>query len=44
MKPQERTEVDEEEPDERSLVKHKHMNQNCGQKKIVSGGPKEGKA
>ena len=31
-------------PEERSLVKNKHRNQNCGQKKIVLGGPKENEA
>ena len=36
--------MDHEEPEERSLVKNKHRNQNCDQKKIVLGGPKENEA
>ena len=35
-----RSKVEQEEPEERSLVKNKRMNQNCGQK-MVFGGPKE---
>ena len=30
-----RIKVDQQEPEEPSLVKNKHMDQNCGQKKIV---------
>ena len=33
--------MEQEEPEERSLVKNKRMNQNCGQKRMVFGGPKE---
>ena len=33
--------MDQQEPEERSLVKYKRMNQKCGQKKMVFGGPKE---
>ena len=31
----------QEEPEERFLVTNKRMNQNCGQKRMVFGGPKE---
>ena len=36
--------MDQKEPEEHSLVKSKHRNQNCGLKKIVLGGPKENEA
>ena len=36
--------MDLKEPEEHSLVKNKHRNQNGGQKKIVLGGPKEREA
>ena len=36
--------MDQQEPEELSLVKNKRMNQKCGQKKMVFGGPKENEA
>ena len=33
--------MDQQEPEELSSVENKRMNQKCGQKKIVFGGPKE---
>ena len=39
VKATERAKVDQNEPEEHSLVKSKHRNQNCGLKKIVLGGP-----
>ena len=36
--------MDSKKPEEHSLVKSKHRNQNGGQKKIVLGGPKENEA
>ena len=44
VRAKERTKVDQQEQEERSLVKNKRMKQNCGQKKIVLGGPKENQA
>ena len=41
VKATERAKVDQNEPEEHSLVKSKHRNQNCGLKKIVLGGQKE---
>ena len=36
--------MDQKDPEEQSLLKSKHRNQNCGLKKIVLGGPKENEA
>ena len=41
VKARERAKVDQKERREHSLVKSKHRNQSCGQKKIVLGRPKE---
>ena len=35
VKAKQRTKVDQQETEKRSLVKSKHRNQSCGQKKIV---------
>ena len=41
VRAKEKAKVEQEEPEEHSLVKSNQRNQNCGLKKIVLGGPKE---
>ena len=44
IRAKERAKKDQKKPERHSLVKNKHMNQNCGQKKMVFCGPEENEA